>query len=162
MRSAALGLGLALTFVVAGSQDAHAAGDLCSSIPYACDYSTFDVPVLAAEVCWYRATATARLKLGTACPAGSWSYSVKYGVVDPFSLVVSAFVPLENACDVPGLCTGVDFAPAGTTSGAMCCIDGTCYPHYYVGGCEGGELFFCEEGVTNEDGTVECFDDTNV
>lgn len=144
-----------------GSQQAHAA-DICSSIPSACQYSSFAAPVLAAEVCWHRASATARLKLGSACPSGSWPYSVKYGVVDPLSLVVTAFVPLEDACNVPGLCTPGSFAPAGTTGGAMCCIDGTCWPHYYVGGCEGGELFFCEEGVTNEDGTVECFDSTNV
>ncbi len=154
---------ITLAFVLAlglGSQDAHATNyrDLCSSVPSACEYSGPSAPVLAVDVCWSRATSTSTLMTGATCPTGSWPYAVKYGLVDPLSLVVTGFVPLEDACSRPGLCSPGYLAPVGTWSEAMCCIDGNCWPHHTIGGCE-GELFYCSNGATNDDGTVECFDE---
>ncbi len=158
---------ITLAFVLAlglGSQDAHATNyrDLCSSVPSACEYTGPSAPILAVDVCWSRATSTSTLMTGATCPTGSWPYSVKYGLVDPLSLVVTSFVPLEDACSRPGLCSPGYLAPPNTwTAAAMCCIDGTCWPQVGLGGCA-GEILICLDGVTNEDGTVECFDDQNV
>ncbi|MFV8755754.1 hypothetical protein ACNOYE_34820 [Nannocystaceae bacterium ST9] len=156
-----------LAFVLAlglGSQDAHATTyrDLCTSVPSECEYTGPDAPVLAVNVCWSRVTSTSTLMTGATCPTGSWPYSVKYGLVDPLSLVVTGFVPLEDACTRPGLCSPGYLAPPNTwTAAAMCCIDGVCWPQVGLGGCD-GEILICFEGVSNEDGTVECFDETEV
>ena len=153
---------VALVLGLAGV-DAHATNrDLCVSVPGECEYSGPNAPVLATTVCWFRSTSTTKLMTGATCPTGGWPYFVKYGVVDPLTLEVTGFVPLEDGCAVPGLCSPSFQAPESTWSAAMCCIDGTCWPHHTIGGCEGGELFYCSNGVTNEDGTVECFDDHEV
>ena len=131
--------------------------DLCSSVPSACEYTGPDAPVLAAVVCWERSTSTARLMTGASCPTGSWPYFAKYGVVDPFTLQVNAYQPLDDACSRPGLCQPSIQAPTTTTTGVICCFGGTCYPAY-DDQCYGGELLFCLNGVSNEDGTVTCFE----
>ncbi len=158
MRTAQVSV-LALMLTFAQAKDAHAYADLCSSIPGECEYTGPTAPVLAANVCWSRTTSTARLMTGATCPSGSFAYFLKYGVVDPFTSIVTGFVPLNDACDV-GLCAPSYLAPANTWPGVMCCIEGVCWPgdgsH-----CE-GELLFCSNGVSNEDGTVECFDEQNV
>jgi hypothetical protein len=151
---------LALVLGLAFSQDAHAYADLCSSVPGECEYASLSAPVLAANVCWSRTTSTARLMTGATCPTGSFAFFVKYGVVDPLSQVVTGFVPLEDACSRPGLCQPSYLAPPTTWAAAMCCVDGTCWPADGLS-CS-GELLLCSNGVTNEDGTVTCFDDTDV
>lgn len=157
---------LTLAFVVSlglASSEAHATTyrDLCSSVPSECEYTGPDAPVLVANVCWDRASGITRLMSGV-CPTGSYPYTVKYGLVDPLTLIVTAFVPLDDACSRPGLCSPGYLAPENTWSAAaMCCIDGTCWPHTNLAPC-GGDILICLEGVTNEDGTVECFDDQNV
>ncbi len=148
---------VALVLGLAGV-DAHATQDLCSSVPTACEYTGPTAPVLAVNVCWFRSTSTTKLMTGATCPTGSASYFVKYGLVDPLSQVVTGFVPLQDACTVPGLCSAGYLAPPTTQEAPMCCAGDVCWPH--VGGtpCE-GELLYCSNGVTNEDGTVECFDE---
>lgn len=145
------------------SVDAHATTrDLCTSVPGECEYTGPDAPVLAANVCWFRSTATTRLMTGATCPTGGWPYFVKYGMVDTLTLEVTGFVPLEDACTVPGLCSPGYLAPPNSwTSAAMCCIGDLCWPSTAPEPCA-GELLYCSNGVTNEDGTVECFDDQPV
>ncbi len=145
-----------------GSPDAHATTyrDLCGAVPDECEYSGPEAPVLAANVCWSRTTSQAQLMTGATCPTGSWPYFVKYGVVDPLTQVVTGLVPLEDACSRPGLCQPGSFAPPNTTAGAMCCIGDVCWPAEDL--CNGGELLFCAEGASNEDGTVTCFDENPV
>ena len=71
-----------------------------------------------------------------------------------------AFVPLPDACSRPGLCSPGYLAPPDTwTAAAMCCSGDVCWPHTSLQPCD-GEILICFEGATNEDGTVECFDDT--
>jgi hypothetical protein len=108
-------------------------------------------------VCWANTTSTATLMTGATCPTGSWPYFVKYGVVEPLTLMVTAFLPLDDACSRPGLCQPKILAPSTTTVAPICCFGGTCYPS--DGDCYGGELFMCFNGVTNEDGTITCFDE---
>jgi hypothetical protein len=152
---------VALVLGLAGV-DAHATQDLCSSVPTACEYTGPTAPVLAVNVCWFRSTSTTKLMTGATCPTGSASYFVKYGIVDPLTGVVFGLVPLPDACSRPGLCSPGYLAPDNTWSAAaMCCIDGVCWPQVGPGGCE-GEILICFEGVSNEDGTVECFDNSEV
>ena len=141
-----------------GSPDVHATNyrDLCGAVPSACSYTGPDAPVLAAAVCWNGSTSTARLMTGASCPTGSWPYFVKYGVVDPMLAIVTAYVPLDDACSRPGLCQPGILAPSTTTVAPICCFGGTCYPD--DGDCYGGELLLCAYGASNEDGTVTCFE----
>lgn len=162
MRSQASVLVLTLVLGLVSSQDAHAYSDLCNSVPGECEYTGPTAPVLAANVCWSRSTSTTRLMTGATCPTGSYPFFLKYGIVDPLTQIVTGFVPLDDACSRPGICTPGSFAPDSTwTAAAMCCIDGVCWPATDGFNCA-GELLFCSNGVTNEDGTVECFDDENV
>lgn len=158
--SPALPLAITLALGLAGSFDAHATTyrDLCSSVPSECEYTGPDAPVLAANVCWSRTTLTTRLMTGGTCPSGSWPYSVKYGVVDPLTGIVTGLVPLDYVCSRPGLCSPGYLAPPTTWEEPMCCGNGECWPYDLGGYCE-GEILLCINGVTNEDGTVECFDD---
>ncbi|MFV8754114.1 hypothetical protein ACNOYE_26510 [Nannocystaceae bacterium ST9] len=161
MRIKALTLAFAVVLGLAGATQAHAANyrDLCSAVPGECEYTGPDAPVLAVDVCWSRSTSTSRLMTGATCPSGSYPYFVKYGIVDPLSLSVTGFVPLDDACSRSGLCKPSYLAPPTTWDAVMCCIEGVCWPD--TGPCA-GELLFCSNGVTNEDGTVECFDDQEV
>jgi hypothetical protein len=139
--------------------DADAAyRDFCASVPSACVYTGPEAPVLASVVCWSRTTSTATILSGAECPADSYAYFVKYGDVEPLTGQVQAYVPLDDACSRPGLCQPWDLAPVNTTSAAMCCVDGVCTPQVGFTPCA-GEVLMCSNGVTNEDGTVECFDD---
>ncbi|NJK31580.1 MAG: hypothetical protein HC927_03705 [Deltaproteobacteria bacterium] len=67
-----------------------------------------------------------------------------------------AYIPVLNACSIPGICVA---PPQGHDPGwesPICCddADGTCWP-----GTEcGGTVYFCHDGVSNEDGTVTCFE----
>ena len=150
----ALVLPLSLSFVALIPSDAHATYRyLCTSVPSACEYvPNVNVPVLNANVC-YSSTGL-KLKGTASCPTGSWPYYVDYGeVVNPITNAVEAYIPLDNACDVAGLC--LEYAPhSGGQSAPMCCDEEyTCYP---TTGC-GGTIWWCHDGVTNVDGTVTCF-----
>ena len=156
-------LTLAVVVVALGlvcSQDATATNyrDLCSAVPGECEFTGPDAPVLAVHVCWTRATSTATLMSGPTCPTGSWPYAVEHGVVDPLSHIVTGFVPLDDACSRPGLCQPGYLAPPTTWEAPMCCLDGTCWPADGFN-CS-GELLFCAYGVSNDDGTVTCFDES--
>ncbi len=161
MRNHALTLALVVALGLASSNEAQATPyrDLCSSVPSECEFTGPLTPGLAVAVCWSRSTSTSRLLTGATCPSGSYPYAVKHGVVDPLTLIVTAFVPLDDACSRPGLCESGSLAPPTTWGAVMCCIEGTCWPD--DDSCD-GELLFCSNGVTNDDGTVECFDDQDV
>jgi hypothetical protein len=152
-------LALVLAAGLGGSSSAHATNyrDFCGSVPRACTFTGPDAPVLAAVVCWSSSTSTATLMTGATCPTGRWPYFVKYGLVDPMSLSVSAFVPLDDACSRPGLCQPTEFKPANTTNAPICCFGGNCWP-INDDLCPSGEIYFCFDGVSNDDGTVTCFE----
>jgi len=155
-------LAVVVTLGLVSSQDAHATTyrDLCGSVPSACQYTGPDAPVLVVNVCWSHSTSTSMLMTGATCPTGSYPYAVKYGVTDPYSKIVTAFVPLDDACSRPGLCKPGYLAPPTTWTGSViCCNGGTCWPNEDLS-CD-GELLFCSYGASNDDGTVECFDDEN-
>lgn len=146
---------VAIAIATLASTDAHADYRyLCTSVPSACEYVPDDsVPVLDADVCFGSAIGI-RLKGTGSCPTGSWPYYVYYGeVTNPLTNAVDAFIPLENACEVPGLCAEY-VEHTGGQSAPMCCDEEyTCWPN---SGC-GGSLWWCHDGVSNLDGTVTCF-----
>jgi len=129
--------------------------ELCSSSPRACDYTGPDAPMLAANVCH---GSTGTWLMGSECPSGTWPYYVKHGeVVDPLTNLIAAYIPLDDAC--PKLC--VDGPPPPDAEPyPMCCTgntsggDSTCVSG--VHGCT-GTVWYCHDGVSNQDGTVTCF-----
>lgn len=127
---------------------------LCTSVPSACTYVPDDnVPVLNADVC-FSTSGGIKLKGTANCPSGTWPYFVYHGeVVDPLTGDVDAYIPLDNACEVAGLC--VEYVPhTGGSSAPMCCDEEyTCVPELTCG----GTLWWCHDGVSEADGTVTCF-----
>jgi hypothetical protein len=129
---------------------------LCTSVTEVCGFRGPDAPELHADVCYGSATGV-RLKGASACPTGTWAYRITHGeIIDPLTHEVDPFVALDNACDQPGLCiTGG--SGGGGQEHAMCCVTvGNTYECYDGTDC-GGSLWFCYDGVCNDDGTVTCF-----
>ncbi|PRQ06537.1 hypothetical protein [Enhygromyxa salina] len=127
---------------------------LCTSVPGACEYSSADVPKLLADVCYYPGSNAIKIKGTAPCPSGSNAFSLIHGeIVDPQTGQVSAYAPLDDAC-AAGLCA--EFAPHDDPQeSVMCCENGgPCWP----GGTCGGVLYWCHDGVCNDDGTITCFD----
>lgn len=134
--------------------------DLCTSIPRACVYTGPLAPLLRADVCWNGSTA--QLKGAQPCPTGAWPYAVSYGDIDPLSGVVHGYVPLDDACSHPGICE-LGVTPLVTTTEAICCDnDGNCVPISEDPKCGAGTTLLCDDGVSNDDGTVTCFEGNEV
>ena len=150
-----IALALLLKPEAAGAQYRY----LCTSVPAACTYTGPDAPYLKADACYGSATGI-RLMSGGACPTGSWPYFVDAGeVVDPITGEVAAYIPLDDACERPGLCVEGP-PPPGTQEEPICCDqDYVCTSA--SGPCGAGySVWFCHDGVSNDDGTVTCFDAT--
>ena len=132
--------------------------DLCASVPSACEPTGPEAPVFDADVCWNESGALT-LKGAGACAGGSWAYHLKYGeVIDPVNGTIVAYRPLDNACDHPGLCVKGE-VPPGTSAQSICCEWGFCVPLNEVL-CNSPASFavMCYEGVTNQDGSVTCYE----
>jgi hypothetical protein len=127
--------------------------DLCTSVPSACEYTPATVPKLLADVCYNPTSNAIRVKGTAPCPTGSRAFTVIYGeVVDPQTGDVSAYAPLDDAC-AAGLCSGF-VSHDDPQANPMCCENGgPCWP----GGDCCGVIYWCHDGVTNEDGTITCF-----
>jgi hypothetical protein len=157
-----LALGLAL---IPASLQASSYRDLCLSAPGACE-SILDTlaPPLNAVVC-YSSKGSITLKGASECPSGSWAYYLESGeVTDPLTNTVAAYLPLESACNKPDLCLDGP-PPPDAQEMPICCTspsgtsgsgDETCVN--WDGGTCDGSIWFCIDGVTNNDGTVTCFD----
>jgi hypothetical protein len=140
--------------------DATASRPLCASVPAACEYTGPDAPTFDGEVCWSRETGT-HAKGTAPCPSGQWPYYLDYGeVVDPITNEVAGYIPLDWACSHQGLCTP-GYAPPGSgpQEQVLCCEWGVCVPAILVP-CNNDYsiMVMCFDGVTNMDGTVECFE----
>jgi hypothetical protein len=127
---------------------------LCTSVPGACEYTPANVPKLLADVCYDPSNNVTRVKGTAPCLVGTSAFTVIYGeIVNPVTGEVAAYAPLDDAC-AAGKC--VEYQPHDNPQEhGMCCENGgPCWP---VGGC-GGVLYWCNDGVCNEDGTITCFD----
>jgi hypothetical protein len=148
---------LALALLSPASVDAQYR-ELCTSVPSQCTHTGPDAPQLQANVC-FGSTIGIRLMSGGSCPSGSWPYYVSHGeVVDPITNQVAAYIPLDDACARPGICVQGP-PPAGAQEYPMCCTKGssgveTCSDDMLCG----GTLWWCVDGVCNEDGTITCFE----
>jgi hypothetical protein len=163
-RTLPLVLGLAL--IPAGVQ-ASTYRNLCLSVPKVCEPILESLaPSLHAVVC-YSSTGSLTLKGASPCPTGSWAYYLESGVVtDPVTNEVAAYLPLEDACNKTDFCLDGP-PPPDAQEYPICCTspsntsgsgDETCVNWDGSGDslC-GGSLWWCSDGVTNMDGTVECF-----
>lgn len=132
--------------------------DLCLSVPAACDWSGPNVPKFDADVCWSSSTGLVA-KGSLPCPSGSWPYHLGFGeVIDPVTGEVQAYAPLDEACSVPGLCLDGP-PPPGAQEHAICCEWGVCVDLDTVP-CDSSTstAYICYDGVSNQDGTIDCFE----
>ncbi|EDM76666.1 hypothetical protein PPSIR1_38099 [Plesiocystis pacifica SIR-1] len=149
---------LAGSLLVLSAAPAHAQyRDLCDSSKV-CEYTGPNAPVLDADVC-LDPTGTVRLKGSAGCSHAEIPFHARFGeVYEPLQQLVVAYIPLQSACTVPGLCEAKEeYSPNTGTAQALCCINGVCWPG--IDGCQ-GTLMWCDDGVCNEDGTVTCFEGT--
>jgi hypothetical protein len=162
-RTPALAVALALVLIPAADAGAQYR-ELCSSAPLACKPVLDSLaPLLGADVCYSEASGVT-LKGASACPTGTWAYFLAYGeITDPVTNTIAAYLPLENACNKPDLCLDGP-PPPDAQEYPICCTspsgtsgsgDETCVN--WDGSSCGGTLWFCDDGVTNNDGTVTCF-----
>jgi hypothetical protein len=136
---------------------AHAYRDLCLSVSSACEWSGPTAPLYNADVCWSKDTGV-RVKGTAPCPSGSNPYHLKYGeVVNGTTGSIQAYAPLDDAC-AHDLCIDGP-APGDTTAMAICCEFGGCIEIVPGWACDGPDAvaYYCDDGVCNEDGTVDCF-----
>ena len=86
-------------------------------------------------------------------------YYCEYGEPFPDGGMI-CYQQFDSACEA-GHCVDPEVpgiqAPAGSTEQMICCIGGICRPWDNGWTCE-GEWFFCQDGYSKVDGTVECFD----
>lgn len=151
---------LVVAFVsVSADVDASQYRNLCDSISGVCEYGPPDSPLLRADVCWDGSQAT--LKSGE-CPSDSRAYHLDYGeVLDPTLGLVQGYIPLDWACDQPGICVDEPVPPQAAMI-PICCDDGECFPMGDDGCPQGSAKLLCASGVSNTDGTITCFEGTEV
>lgn len=93
-----------------------------------------------------------------ACAAGRKAYFCELGELMADN-TVSCYFEVPNHCDVfqceprpPGF-------SAEPQANTMCCSQGWCWGISHTeGDCEEGDITWCSDGVTNDNGTVTCFD----
>jgi hypothetical protein len=137
----------------------HAAyRDLCTSVSAACDWSGPDAPRLSIDVCWSSSTGV-KVKGTAPCPLGQKPYYAAYGeVIDPSAGSVQAYAPLDWACDTAGLCLAGP-PPDGATEMAICCEFGVCVDLAIVPCNSNNSIaMMCTSGVSNQDGTIDCYE----
>lgn len=152
-----------LTFGLA-SPAAASAPDRCRELgpdgyPAYCDaIGERDAPFWGEAACCVESRC---VELGAAgCPSGTQEYTCQYAEPDgQGNLTCLYLVPYyceENPC--PSNNDDLDFAaPPQIQAHLICCYDGGCYDTQ--GGICGGAEYICFNGVSNEDGTVTCFDE---
>jgi hypothetical protein len=69
---------------------------------------------------------------------------------------VSCYFEVPDYCDVFPCAPGFQTWPQANL---MCCHAGDCWNHDDgANDCEVEDVYWCGDGVTNQDGTVTCFD----
>ena len=124
-----------------------------------CEWTGPDAPRLDSEVCCELDASGAACSLLDArgeCPLGEL-YWCGFGEATALGGVV-CYQPLPDACE-GGYCVAApaDPPPTGQAAEAMCCTAGGCVHIDFLDPCE-GEFAICGWGMSNADGTVECFD----
>jgi hypothetical protein len=131
-----------------------------------CEWTGPEAPVLDGQVCCTISGDSAQCHLPNRqgrCSTGTWAYYCEFGEATSSGAVV-CYQPFPSVCDL-GFCGDVAPPEAGPQENGMCCWpSGVCtgvetFEQWKGCGQGGGILGFCGVGVTNADGTVDCFDD---
>ena len=128
-----------------------------------CQWTGPGVPVLDREVCCVLDEDSAACGLPDA--TGGCSFGVKryctYGAITSVG-VVTCYQPFPDACRAGFCVERPEIPPPTMESGLLCCNSGgACFSinHKQIEDCEAtGTLTWCSDGVTDQDGTVICFD----
>lgn len=90
------------------------------------------------------------------CDGDSMPFYCELGEVQA-SGEVSCYFEVPDYCDLFTCAPGFQQLPQ---SFPMCCNEGICWTVTgEANDCELPDIYFCHDGVTNEDGTVTCFDE---
>ena len=134
-------------------------GDLCefvnpdTGVPILCDIHAEGAPVYDGDVCCVGEICE---PTKTPCADGTL-YHCDLGEQDASGFTCYFEVP--NYCDIFPCQPHEPGYQSPPMSFPMCCVNGVCWTAW--GGtddCELGDLYWCSDGVCNEDGTVTCFD----
>ena len=122
--------------------------------PILCDPYHAEAPVWDDTVCCDNNNCTVPNALGQ-CPADRKARYCEFGEQWADNSVSCYFV-VPNVCDVFPCEPGFNPWPEQNT---MCCYEGICW-HLWAddNDCEVWDIYWCSDGVTNQDGTVTCFD----
>ena len=123
-----------------------------------CEWTGPDAPVLDSEVCCELDESGAACSLPDTrgqCSFGE-RYWCEYGEATALGGVV-CYQPLPDACEAGHCVEAPTEPPTGEPIEAMCCGAGGCLPIEWGDDCE-GQFVACLWGISNTDGTVECFD----
>ena len=129
-----------------------------------CEWTGPDVPVWDADVCCTIDDEGAHCSVPDTngrCAIGYRMYC-EYATATTSGEVV-CYQPFPSMCDAGHCIAASDVSPAAQASMMGCCNGGGgCQPieAAQVWDCEGGggTLLFCHDGVTNADGTMDCWD----
>ena len=128
-----------------------------------CKWTGPDAPVLDSDVCCSLEGDSAACWMPDTqgnCAAGSKWYC-EHGQKQVGGGVV-CYQPFPSACD-SGHCVQAPELPPDVQADLICCFDGGGCEHIVtldIWNCEdsGGIVSWCEDGTSNADGTVTCFD----
>jgi hypothetical protein len=125
-----------------------------------CQWTGPNVPVLDSDVCCVldedSAACTLPNRYGR-CSVGVKRYC-KYGQASSAGVV--CYQPFQDACQA-GFCVQMPEVPPPVQADLACCNGGGCVPiaTQELDECEEtGTITWCSDGVTNDDGTITCFD----
>ena len=123
-----------------------------TGVPTRCELHPDGAPVLDEAVCC-NASSCYESEDGW-CPDVLQPYQCDLGVVLA-SKEVRCYVEVPSYCELFPCHPGYQPQPE---SYMMCCNQGVCWHFNHGDACELDDLFWCGDGVSNEDGTVTCFD----
>lgn len=125
--------------------------DTATGVPIWCAPHPDGAPIFDKNIC---CSATGCVPATTSCPTSSLYYC-ELGQQRADGKV-ECFFEVPYFCDVFPCSPGFQAPPLETT---LCCNQGICWHHVIgSGNCELDDLMWCQDGVTNADGTVTCFD----
>jgi hypothetical protein len=147
-----------LTFFATLPPTSGSPPDLCDVVytdtgkPILCEPHRDGAPVYDDTVCCEgRTCVPAR---GGLCAVGKPFYC-ELGEVRPTG-EVSCYFEVPEFCEVFPCKPGFQTQPQANP---MCCYEGVCWNLFGDGyDCEIQDIYWCDDGVTNQDGTITCFD----
>lgn len=147
-------------FAIAGSP--WQAPDLCDAVhpktgtPTRCEAHPEGAPVYDGVVCCNGEVCFEQDSRG--CLEDEQPYFCELGDVGVAGLVTCYF-EVPSYCDVYPCEQAPPTVQTVPQSNGMCCNAGICWTIWNASECELQDIYWCDDGVSNEDGTVTCFDE---